>query len=52
MTDVVKGGAFAVLAIDSEAAMADDQPEGTAVMSMEETMMEEGSMMEGNSTAG
>ncbi len=45
MTDVVKGGAFAVVAVDSEPAMADDQPEGTAVMSMEETM-EAGSMME------
>jgi nitrite reductase (NO-forming) len=40
MTDVVKGGAFAVVAIDSEPAMADDQPEGTAVMSMEEAMSE------------
>jgi hypothetical protein len=40
MTDVVKGGAFAVVAVDSEPAMADDQPEGTAVMSMEETMEE------------
>jgi nitrite reductase (NO-forming) len=33
MTDVVKGGAFAVIALDSEPAMADDQPEGTAVPS-------------------
>lgn len=38
MTDVVKGGAFAVIALDSEPAMANDQPEGTAVMSMEETL--------------
>ncbi|OLC25324.1 MAG: hypothetical protein AUJ08_07745 [Thaumarchaeota archaeon 13_1_40CM_3_50_5] len=38
MTDVVKGGAFAVIALDSEPAMAHDQPEGTAVMSMEETL--------------
>jgi nitrite reductase (NO-forming) len=38
MTDVVKGGAFAVIALDSEAAMADDQPPGTSVMSMEDTM--------------
>jgi hypothetical protein len=38
MTDVVKGGAFAVVAADAEPAMADDQPEGTAVMSMEDTM--------------
>ncbi|MGI0028501.1 MAG: multicopper oxidase domain-containing protein [Nitrososphaera sp.] len=45
MTDVVKGAAFAVVAVDGEPAMADDQPDGTAVMSMEETM-KEGSMME------
>jgi nitrite reductase (NO-forming) len=38
MTDVVKGGAFAVVASDAEPAMADDQPEGTAVMSMEDTL--------------
>jgi nitrite reductase (NO-forming) len=38
MTDVIKGGAFAVVAADSEQAMADDQPEGTAVMSMEDTL--------------
>ncbi|MCI0560328.1 MAG: multicopper oxidase domain-containing protein [Nitrososphaera sp.] len=43
MTDVVKGGAFAVLATDD--ATADDHPEGTMVMSMEDSMMEE-SMME------
>ena len=39
MTDVVKGGAFAVVAADAEPAMASDQPEGTAVMSMEDTLM-------------
>src|SRR5581483_2969989 len=31
MTDVVKGAAFAVIALDAEPAMAHDQPEGTAV---------------------
>lgn len=46
MTDVVKGGAFAVIADDKEAAMANDQPEGTWVMSMKDTL-EEGSMMMG-----
>jgi nitrite reductase (NO-forming) len=40
ITDAVKGGAFAVLALDSEPAMADDQPPGTAVESMEDAMME------------
>ncbi|MGI0036496.1 MAG: multicopper oxidase domain-containing protein, partial [Nitrososphaera sp.] len=45
MTDVVKGAAFAVVADDSVAPMAMDHPEGTWVMSMEETM-KEGSMME------
>ncbi len=42
MTDVVKGAAFAVVAVDGAEA---NNPEGTAVMSMEETMQEE-SMME------
>jgi nitrite reductase (NO-forming) len=37
MTDVVKGGAFAVLATNDAAD--DDHPEGTMVMSMEDTMM-------------
>lgn len=41
MTDVVKGGAFAVVAVDAEPAMADDQPEGTSVMSMEDTLKEQ-----------
>jgi nitrite reductase (NO-forming) len=39
LTDVVKGGAFAVLATDE--ATDDDHPEGTMVMSMEDTMMED-----------
>jgi nitrite reductase (NO-forming) len=43
MTDVVKGGAFAVIATDD--ATDDDHPEGTMVMSMEDTM-EDGSMMD------
>ena len=38
MTDVVKGAAFAVIALDAEPAGAHDQPEGTAVMSMADTM--------------
>ncbi len=45
MTDVVKGAAFAVVAVDSEPEMADDQPEGTSVMSMEDTMKDDGMMM-------
>lgn len=43
MTDVVKGAAFAVVAVDGAEA---NNPEGTAVMSMEDTMSMEGSMME------
>lgn len=39
MTDVVKGGAFAVVADD--ASTDDDHPEGTMVMSMEDNMMME-----------
>lgn len=38
MKDVLRGAAFAVLADDSEQAMAADHPEGTMVMSMEDTM--------------
>ena len=44
MTDVVKGGAFAVLAADD--ATETDHPDGTMVMSMEDSMSMEGSMME------
>ncbi len=44
MTDVVKGGAFAVLAADDSTAT--DHPTGTMVMSMEDSMSMEGSMME------
>jgi nitrite reductase (NO-forming) len=43
MTDVVKGAAFAVIAADTSTA--DDHPEGTMVMSMKDTMEEQGSMM-------
>ncbi len=43
MTDVVKGGAFAVVALDGAEA---NNPEGTAVMSMEETMKSGSMMME------
>jgi nitrite reductase (NO-forming) len=39
MTDVVKGGAFAVLATDE--ATATDHPSGTMIMSMEDSMMEQ-----------
>lgn len=46
MTDVVKGAAFAVVADDSVEPMAMDHPEGTWVMSMEETMEANGAMME------
>jgi nitrite reductase (NO-forming) len=61
MSHVLKGAAFAVQATNDSTA--DDHPPGTWVASMEETMMEGGSMMEddamtdgnmtdGNSTAG
>ncbi len=54
MTDVWKGAAFAVGASNDEAAMASDQPEGTSVMSMADTMKPQGSMMSsgGNMTSG
>jgi nitrite reductase (NO-forming) len=43
MSHVLKGAAFAVVA--SNDSTDDDHPEGTMVMSMEETMMEDDSMM-------
>jgi len=41
MSHVLKGAAFAVVADDSVEAMAMDHPEGTWVMSMEETLEEQ-----------